>query len=285
MSAFTTTATIAVFGGKLLKLTHESAALKCRMALNLYVPPSTAVKIPVLFYLAGLTCSGDNGAEKGFLNYWAGKYGMAIVYPDTSPRGSNHPGENESWDFGSAAGFYIDATAAPWSENYKMETYITAELPALLYAAYPTLDSSRVAITGHSMGGHGALSLFLKHPELYKSGSGFAPIANPTQCPWGKKAFAGYLATEAEWPQHDATELLRTYTGGPVDLLVSVGTADEFYTGGQLLVENLAAAAKENGREGEVTIVYAEGYNHSYFYVSSYAETHVTHAARHLGLL
>ncbi|KAK9466109.1 Alpha/Beta hydrolase protein [Lipomyces arxii] len=286
---FTATATIAAYGGKLVKLTHESAVLGCTMALNVFFPPGAfgraVPKVPVLWHLAGLTCTGDNGAEKGFFNYWAAKYGIAVVYPDTSPRGSNHPGEHDAYDFGSAAGFYIDATAEPWSQNYKMETYITSELPAALYSYFLVLDQSRVSLTGHSMGGHGALTLFLKNPDKYKSTSAFAPIANPSNCPWGEKAFGGYLATKEEWKLHDATELIKCYTGRDLDILITCGTADNFLIAGQLLIDNFTAAAKEVGREDQIKVNYAEGYDHSYYFVSSFAQDHVEHAAKHLGVL
>lgn len=199
--------------------------------------------------------------------------------------GSNHPGEHDAYDFGSAAGFYIDATAEPWSSNYKMETYVTKELPELLYSAYPVLDSSRVSLTGHSMGGHGALSLYLKHPELYKSTSAFAPIANPSNCPWGEKAFSGYLKTKEEWAKHDSTELLKSYKGPALDIFISYGTADQFLLDGQLLIDNFVAAAKQVGRESEVVVKICEGYDHSYFYVSTFSQEHVEHAAKHLGVL
>ncbi|KAK9373000.1 Alpha/Beta hydrolase protein [Lipomyces chichibuensis] len=286
---FHTKATIATFGGTLLKLTHESAVLGCPMALNVFFPPAafgrSTPKVPVLWYLAGLTCSSDNGAEKGFFNYWAAKYGIAVVYPDTSPRGSNHPGEHDAYDFGSAAGFYLDATKEPWSQNYKMETYITSELPAALYSYFIVLDNSRVSLMGHSMGGHGALTLFFKHPGKYKSTSAFAPIVNPSKCPWGEKAFSGYLASKKEWAKHDATELIKAYSGADLDIFISCGLSDEFLIGGQLLIDNFVAAAKEAGRESQVTVKYAPGYDHSYYYVSTLAQEHVEHAAKHLGVL
>ncbi|KAI9777949.1 MAG: hypothetical protein M1839_008484 [Geoglossum umbratile] len=169
MSAFKTTATIASFGGKLLKLTHYAVATGCEMALNLYLPPEApgSKKSPVLFYLSGLTCTGDNCAEKGFFQQGASQTGIAIVYPDTSPRGLKIEGEEDAYDFGTGAGFYVDATQAPWSKNYKMESYI-AELHAALFANFPQLDPENVGITGHSMGGHGALTLFLRNPGKYK---------------------------------------------------------------------------------------------------------------------
>ncbi|KAK9455161.1 Alpha/Beta hydrolase protein [Dipodascopsis uninucleata] len=287
--AFTIKAKIVTFGGHLLKLTHESAVLNCTMALNVFFPPGvygkTSPKVPVLFHLAGLTCSGDNGAEKGFFNHWASKYGIAVVYPDTSPRGSNHPGEHDAYDFGSAAGFYLDATKAPWSENYKMESYITKELPDILFKEFGALDEGRVSLMGHSMGGHGALTLFLKNPGKYRSTSAFAPIANPTNCQWGQKAFTGYLESKDEWAKHDATELIKKYNGPDFDIFITCGTADEFISSGQLLIENFKAAAKEAGREDQVRVEMKEGYDHSYYYVSSFAQDHVEHAAKHLGVL
>jgi S-formylglutathione hydrolase len=160
MSSFETTATIASFSGRLLKLSHSSAVLGCSMNLNLYLPPQAETQtVPVLFYLSGLTCTGDNCAEKGFFQAHASKHGIAVVYPDTSPRGLKIAGEDDSWDFGSGAGFYVDATEAPWSGGYKMYSYIVDELPKLLYGSFPELDGERVGITGHSMGGHGALTI------------------------------------------------------------------------------------------------------------------------------
>ncbi|KAH0542547.1 hypothetical protein FGG08_003052 [Glutinoglossum americanum] len=225
MSDFKTIATIASFGGKLLKLTHNASTTGCEMALNLYLPPQAqgSKKVPVLLYLSGLTCTGDNCAEKGFFQHGASQKGIAIVYPDTSPRGLKIEGEDDSYDFGSGAGFYIDATQTPWNTNYKMYSYIASELPTALFSHFPQLDAERVSITGHSMGGHGALTLFLKNSKKYKSVSAFAPISNPINCPWGQKAFAGYFGKEQQekWREHDATELVRSYKGA-LDLLIDV---------------------------------------------------------------
>ena len=268
-SAFTIKATIASFGGKLFKLSHNSTTTTTSMALNLYLPPksftSPTPKVPLLIYLSGLTCSPENCSEKGFFQHRASQLGLAILYPDTSPRGLNYPGETDSWDFGVAAGFYLDATREPWSGGYKMETYLTSELPSTLFGDAEFgkyLDAEKVSITGHSMGGHGALTLYLRHPELYKSVSAFAPISNPVNCPWGQKAFAGYLGEEDKeaWKEHDATELIRkgVWKGkGDLKALVDVGLADGFYKQGQLLPENLEAAAKEAGVEG-LTVRYHE---------------------------
>jgi len=225
------------------------------MALNLYLPPqSNAYKVPVLIYLSGLTCTGDNCSEKGFLQRHAAVHGLGIVYPDTSPRGASIAGENDSWDFGTGAGFYVDATNAPWNKNYRMYSYITSELPSTLFPSFKDqLDASRVSITGHSMGGHGALTLFLKNPGMYKSVSAFAPISNPTNCLWGQKAFSGYLGEDKEaWKAHDATELVKGWKGKGFKTLIDVGTGDKFYEQGQLLPENFEKAAQEAGAEAEV---------------------------------
>ncbi|KAF8864239.1 putative esterase [Acephala macrosclerotiorum] len=283
--SFKTTATIASFGGKLLKLTHDATTTGCEMALNLYLPPNagaTSQKVPVLFYLSGLTCTGDNCAEKGFFQHGASQKGIAVVYPDTSPRGLKIQGEDDSYDFGSGAGFYINATASPWSKNYKMESYITSELPKALFSSFPELDSSRVSITGHSMGGHGALTLFLKNPGMYKSVSAFAPIANPSQCPWGEKAFKGYLGEDREtWKKHDATELIKGWKGA-FEVLIDVGTGDNFYKQKQLLPENFMAAAKESGNDKGIALRMQPDYDHSYYFISTFATDHVNHAAKYL---
>lgn len=286
--SFETTATIASFGGKLLKLKHAAKSTGCDMALNLYLPPAAAQgkKVPVLFYLSGLTCTGDNCSEKGFFQHAASQKGIAVVYPDTSPRGLKIQGEDDSWDFGSGAGFYVDATAAPWKDGYKMYTYITEELPNALFAAFEKeLDSSRVSITGHSMGGHGALTLFLKNPGKYKSCSAFAPIANPSECPWGKKAFGGYFGEDnkEKWAAHDATELVKKWKGGPLELLIDVGTGDNFYKQGQLLPENFLEAAKQAGVAEGIQLRMQPDYDHSYYFMSSFADEHVAWAAKHLG--
>ncbi|KAF2461279.1 Alpha/Beta hydrolase protein [Lineolata rhizophorae] len=315
--SFETKATIASFGGKLLKLTHPAKTTNCTMGLNLYLPPAATTggkKVPVLFYLSGLTCTGDNCAEKGFFQHGASEKGIAVVYPDTSPRmsftpvirlakhphpsvfrgtvaerknlsGLNIPGEDDSYDFGSAAGFYIDATQEPWTKGYNMYSYIKDELPQTLFSAFPDqLDGNRVSITGHSMGGHGALTLFLKNPGKYKSCSAFAPIANPSACPWGQKAFSGYFGADnkSKWAEHDATELLKSYKG-PLELLIDVGTGDNFYKQGQLLPENFIQVAKEKGLDGGIKLRMQPDYDHSYYFMASFADEHVAWAAKALG--
>lgn len=294
--AFTTKATIATFGGRLLKLAHQSETTGTEMAVNVFLPgPAAATaKFPVLYYLSGLTCSPENCSEKGFVHAAAAKHGIAVVYPDTSPRGLDLPAEHDAYDFGSAASFYIDADpATPYGKNYHMETYITKELPSLLFKEFAQLDAARQSITGHSMGGHGALTLYLKNPGLYKSVSAFAPISNPTLCPWGQKAFKGYLGpsdvevTTAEtvpaaWKKHDATELVKTWPrNDDLKMLIDVGTGDNFYVAKQLLPENFAAAVKDAGLAG-LTLRYQEAYDHSYYFISTFAQDHVDHAAKHL---
>lgn len=255
--AFTTKAKIASFGGTLYKLSHASSSTGTEMAVSVYLPPQATkqgAKVPVLFYLSGLTCTPDNCSEKGFFQHAASQRGLAIVYPDTSPRGLNLPGEKDSWDFGEGAGFYVDATQEPFSGGYKMESYVSRELPAALFGDAEFgrfFDAGRVSITGHSMGGHGALTLYLKNPGQYRSASAFAPISNPGLCPWGEKAFKGYLGEDREeWKRHDATELVKGWKGGDLKMLVDVGTGDNFYKQGQLLPENFEKAVKEAGLQG-----------------------------------
>ncbi|KAI1854669.1 hypothetical protein JX266_000787 [Neoarthrinium moseri] len=282
---FETKATIATFGGKLLKLSHESSSTKTPMDVNLYLPPASKTqKVPVLIFLSGLTCTPQNCSEKGFFHAAASEAGIAVLYPDTSPRGADLPGETDSWDFGAGAGFYVNATQEPWSKHYQMESYVTRELPEAIFAEFgDRLDAARVSITGHSMGGHGALTLFLKNPGKYRSVSALAPISNPSRCPWGEKAFGGYLGKDQrdEWAKHDATELVKGWAGKEVPALIDVGTGDNFYKQGQLLPENLEKAVKEAGVKG-VEVRYQEDYDHSYFFISTFAADHVKHAAKYL---
>lgn len=197
-------------------------------------------------------------------------------------------GEDASYDFGTGAGFYVDATKDPWTKGYNMYTYITKELPETLFSSSEykdKLDGSRISITGHSMGGHGALTLFLKNPGMYKSCSAFAPIANPSNCDWGKKAFGGYFgdSDKSKWAEHDATELVKGWKGKDLQLLIDVGTGDNFYKQGQLLPENFMQAAKEAGVEGGVKLRMQPDYDHSYYFMASFADEHVEWAAKALG--
>lgn len=288
--SFKLNSTITTFGGHLLKLSHTSKVLDASIDVNVFLPPQALAKskVPVLFYLSGLTCTPNNASEKGFLTAWAAHYGLALVFPDTSPRGLDLPGEHDSYDFGSAAGFYINATTEGYKDHYKMYDYVTEELPSLLFKEYPALDGENVSITGHSMGGHGALTLFLSNPGKYKSVSAFAPISNPINAPWGVKAFTGYFG-EAEkdnlWKKHDATELVKSYTGPTPEILIDVGTGDNFYVDKQLLPENFVEATKGAAYDGKVKLRLQDGYDHSYFFISSFAKDHVEHAAKYLGLL
>ncbi|KAF8469201.1 esterase [Kalaharituber pfeilii] len=286
---FTATQTIRSFEGNLLKLTHQSTSVKGEMALNLYLPPQAENaepgSIPVLFWLSGLTCTGDNCAEKGFFQAAASKKGIAVVFPDTSPRGAKIQGEDESWDFGTGAGFYVNATKAPWNENYIMYSYINEELHTTLFEEFKVLDPKRVSISGHSMGGHGALISFLKNPGKYKSVSAFAPICNPMNAPWGQKAFTGYFGSENQdtWKEYDATELLKNFNA-KLDVLIDVGTADKFYKQGQLLPENFDETVREvcDIKGPNYKLRFQEGYDHSYYFVATFAEDHVLYHAQYL---
>lgn len=283
--SFTTNAEIAQFGGKLYKLSHDLSTTNTKMDVNVYVPPGSG-KVPVLVYLSGLTCTPNNASEKSFLQYFAAKYGFAIVFPDTSPRGANIKGEDESWDFGTGAGFYVDATQEPWLKNYKMYSYVHKELQEALAKEFSRLDFHTISITGHSMGGFGALSGFFRNPGKYKSVSAFAPIANPLTCPWGKKAFGNYLGSdESTWHKYDPTHLVANYQHeNQLDILIHQGASDGFYKEGQLQPEKLAEAAKAAAYKGKVDLNIVDGYDHSYFFISSFAEAHARHHAKHLGL-
>ena len=222
--AFTTKAAIRSFGGTILKLSHDSTTTGTPMAVNLFLPPgaSASKPAPLLIYLSGLTCTPENCTDKGLLHAHASKLGLALLWPDTSPRGLALPGEDDAYDFGSAASFYIDAKREPWSKGYRMESYLIKELKDLVVREFKELDGGRISISGHSMGGHGALTLYMKYPGMFKSVSAWAPISNPTQCPWGEKAFSGYLGDDREeWKKHDATELVKGWKG-PLNCLIDV---------------------------------------------------------------
>jgi S-formylglutathione hydrolase len=260
---------------------HASAATGTDMVFSLFMPREVerGEPLPVLWYLSGLTCSHANVTEKGEYRRACAEAGMIFVAPDTSPRGEGVPDDPEgSWDFGLGAGFYVDATEAPWSRNYKMATYIAEELPALVAEHFP-IDLGRQGICGHSMGGHGALTLALKHPSRYRSVSAFAPIVAPGQVPWGRKALGNYLGQEgAAWRAHDAVALIED--GARVDeILVDIGESDPFLSE-QLRPELLEAACREAGIKIELRR--HAGYDHSYYFISTFMADHVRWHARRL---
>ncbi len=257
---------------------HASTATGTPMVFSVFVPPQAAegVKCPVVWYLSGLTCTHANVTEKGEFRRWAAELGLIIICPDTSPRGEG-VADDAGWDLGQGAGFYVDATQAPWAPHFRMWTYVTEELPALVAANFP-VDMDRQGITGHSMGGHGALTVALRHPGRFKSVSAFAPIVAPSQVPWGQKAFPAYLGgDESLWRRHDAVALITDGARLP-DLLVDQGMADGFLDN-QLRPQLLAEACTKAGIA--LTLRMQEGYDHSYYFISSFMEDHLRwHAAR-----
>ncbi|KAG7698288.1 hypothetical protein KL930_001949 [Ogataea haglerorum] len=288
--SFTTQAEIKSFGGKLVKLQHDSKETQTKMDVNLYLPEQyyeqSDSKLPVLVYLSGLTCTPNNCSEKGFWQPYANKYGFAVVYPDTSPRGASIEGEDESYDFGSGAGFYVDATEEKWSKNYRMYSYILKELLPNLASSYSRLDFDNMSITGHSMGGYGALMFYFRNPGKFKSVSAFAPISNPSNCAWGHKCFGGYLgADKSKWAEYDPSELIKKYDGPDTPILIHTGTADPFYfRDHQLLPENLVKASEDSKLKGKIDLHLEEGYDHSYYFISSFTKDHAAHHAKYLGL-
>jgi len=268
------------FGGVQGVYNHASKCTGTPMRFSVYTPAQASEgPVPILYYLSGLTCTEENFTTKAGAQRYAAEHGCIVVAPDTSPRGLELEGEHESWDFGSGAGFYVDATQAPWSAHYRMYSYITEELPELVEKKFP-VDTQRRGIFGHSMGGHGALTIALRHPERYRSVSAFAPIVAPTQCPWGEKAFSGYLGSDREtWKQHDACELVRQ-RGFGTRILVDQGGADSFLEE-QLKPQLFREACEVSGTELELRM--QDGYDHSYYFIASFMGDHVAHHARILG--
>ena len=268
------------FGGRQLRLTHPSEVLGCGMNFSIFLPPrAEGEKVPVVYWLSGLTCTDENFVIKAGAQRYAAELGLALVAPDTSPRGAEVPDDPEgAWDFGLGAGFYLNATAEPWARHYRMYDYIVTELPALVESAF-AVDGSRAAISGHSMGGHGALTIALKNPGRFRSVSAFAPICSPMRCPWGEKALGGYLGPDREaWREYDSTELLhRARERLPV--LVDQGGADEFLQA-QLRPDLLEAACTE--ADYPMTIRWQPGYDHSYYFIASFIGEHL---AFHAGCL
>ena len=272
-----TTKTHALHGGVLRYLKHDSATTGTPMTLSVFTPAGEG-PFPVLIWLSGLTCTEDNFTTKAGAYRAAAEHGVIIVAPDTSPRGEG-VADDPAYDLGQGAGFYVDATQAPWAPHFRMETYVTDELVALIDAEFPTTKTR--SIFGHSMGGHGALTLALRHPQLFRSVSAFAPIASPTRCPWGEKAFSAYLGEDrTEWARHDAALLIEggAAAGAFDDILVDQGDADSFLTD-QLKPELLVAAAEKAGQG--LTLRMQPGYDHSYFFMASFVDDHVAfHATR-----
>ncbi|GAB2832546.1 S-formylglutathione hydrolase [Comamonas piscis] len=267
----------ACFGGAQRFYEHFSSQIGLAMKFSVFLPPKAVEgeKVPALLYLAGLTCTEETFMTKAGAQRLAASLNVALVTCDTSPRGAGLPGESESWDFGVGAGFYLDATAKPWALHWRMESYILEDLLPLLGAKLP-IDLQRLGIFGHSMGGHGALTLALRHPGVFKSVSAFAPIANPMNCPWGQKAFTGYLGdNQAEWAQHDATALMAAQTQPPypAGILVDQGLADKFLLEKQLLPEAFEAACAQVGQP--LTLRRHGGYDHGYYFIQSFIDEHL----------
>ena len=276
-----TVSTSTAFGGTQGVYRHASAETGTEMTFSVYVPPHEAgARLPVVWYLSGLTCTHANVTEKGEFRRACAELGLILVAPDTSPRGEGVPDDPEgAYDFGLGAGFYVDATQAPWSTNYRMWSYVTEELPKLVAAEFPA-DMARQSIMGHSMGGHGALTVGLTFPDRYRAVSAFAPIVAPGQVPWGEKALGFYLGPDrAGWRRHDAVALIEDGARVPA-LLVDQGAADQFLEG-QLRPELLAATCEKAGIP--LTLRMQPGYDHSYYFISTFMEDHLRWHAERLG--
>jgi len=268
----------AMFGGRQLKLKHASSVLKCDMIFSVYLPPQAeSINVPVIYWLSGLTCTDDNFVQKAGAQQYAAEAGVAIVCPDTSPRGEGVPDDPEAaYDFGLGAGFYVNATQEPWSEHYHMYDYVTEELPGVLADSELPLDTDNCSIMGHSMGGLGALTIALKNPGKFKAVSAFSPICSPINCPWGEKALGNYIGdNKADWEQYDACELIGK-AQEKLHILVDQGQEDDFLHG-QLNPFMLQKACQDAGHP--LTLRFQAGYDHSYFFIASFIEDHITHHA------
>lgn len=268
------------FGGFLNRYTHESTVLDCEMTFSVYLPPQAEkAKVPALYWLSGLTCTDDNARTKAGAQRYAEEHGIALVFPDTSPRGDDVADEPDRYDLGKGAGFYVNSVQLPWSSHYQMYEYVTKELPAFVEDNLPLIPGVK-SVSGHSMGGHGALICALKNPDAYKSVSAFSPICNPINCGWGKGCFTAYLGDDSKtWEAYDATALVDS--GAKVaDILIDQGLADEFYDEKQLLPENFQAACDRAGQA--VTIRLQEGYDHSYHFIATFIGEHIAYHAKAL---
>ena len=273
----------ACFGGAQRFYQHHSREIGLPMKFSVYVPPQAmqGAKVPAVMYLAGLTCNEETFMTKAGAQQLAAQWGLALIAPDTSPRGAQAPGEADSWDFGVGAGFYLDATETPWAAHWRMESYLLQELLPLVQSELP-IDVERLGIFGHSMGGHGALTLALRHPGRFQTVSAFAPICAPTQCPWGEKAFSGYLgADRGTWVAHDATVLMQNQPMAPYPqgILIDQGLADKFLES-QLHPHLFEQACAQIGQP--LTLRRHAGYDHGYYFVQTFMADHLTHHARGL---
>jgi len=273
----------ACFGGEQRFYSHASTEVGLPMKFSVFLPPAPRIRalgqVPALVYLAGLTCTEETFAIKAGAQRLAADAGIVLIAPDTSPRGANVPGEAADWDFGVGAGFYLDATQQPWARHWRMESWIVRELLPLLWKELP-IAQERIGITGHSMGGHGALTLALRHPDVFRSVSAFAPIASPTRSPWGEKAFSGYLGEDrAQWAQHDASLLMAACKSAPFPegILIDQGLADKFLAE-QLKPEFFEQACAQAGQPLELRR--HAGYDHGYYFVQSFMADHIAHHAR-----
>ena len=268
------------FGGQQLRYKHQSSVLNCEMTFSIYLPPQAKTgSVPVMYWLSGLTCNDENFVQKAGAQQHAAEHGIAIVCPDTSPRGDNVADDPEgAYDMGLGAGFYVNATQKPWAEHYQMYRYIVEELPALINAEFP-VDSQRASISGHSMGGHGALTIALKNAHRFKSVSAFSPICSPLNCPWGEKTLRGYLGEDkATWAEYDSVALVAKATEH-LPVLVDQGDADNFLAD-QLKTELLVSAAQEADYPMEIRM--QPNYDHSYFFIATFIGEHIAFHARAL---
>ncbi|MCJ0762732.1 S-formylglutathione hydrolase [Variovorax terrae] len=270
------------FGGVQRFHEHTSREIGLPMRFSVFLPPQAGQgPVPALLYLAGLTCTEETFMAKAGAQRLAAEFGLALIAPDTSPRGAGVPGEAESWDFGVGAGFYLDATQEPWAAHWRMESWLMHELLPLLAERLP-VDSTRLGVFGHSMGGHGALTLALRHPGRFRSLSAFAPICAPTRCPWGRKAFSGYLGPDpAAWHGHDASLLMRARADAPYPqgILIDQGLADKFLDS-ELMPEAFEQACAAVGQP--LSLRRHAGYDHGYYFISTFMADHIAHHARQL---
>ncbi|PVV00372.1 hypothetical protein BB560_005252 [Smittium megazygosporum] len=271
------------FGGTVYKYEHYSPSLKCRMRFNIFLPPNapldSTTKVPVLYFLSGLTCNEDNMITKAGAQRLLSEQGIALVTPDTSPRNTGIPGEDDIWSIGSGAGFYVDATTDKWKEHYQMYTYIVSELPELICSNFP-INKEKSSVFGHSMGGHGAIMIALRNPGIV---SAFAPICHPSECPVGTSAFEEYLGpNKSNWLDYDPTELASNYQSEHVNILIDQGSDDAFLKEGNLLPDHFVAAVENSKNYITLETHIQPGYDHSYWFVQTFINDHIDFHAKFL---